>query len=110
MEADRAAVSVVDNPGRHRFETRVGEYLAVAEYHRNGGTITFTHTEVPAPLEGRGIASQLAHTALEQAKAEGLTVIPLCPFIAAYIRRHAEYGALVPPAYRHARQPRGERE
>jgi uncharacterized protein len=100
MESDRGAVTVTDNPAQQRFEAHVGPYLAVAEYERHGTAIIFTHTEVPASIEGRGIAGQLAHTALEQVRAEGLTVIPRCPYIAAYIRRHPEYAALVPPAYR----------
>jgi len=60
-----------------------------------GPNITFTHTEVPEELEGQGIASQLARFALEDARACGLAVIPLCPFINAYIRRHQEYLPLV---------------
>jgi predicted GNAT family acetyltransferase len=100
MELNGDQVRVVDNPQAQRFEAHVGPYLAVAEYERHGTAIVFTHTEVPAPIEGHGIAAQLARTALEQARAEGLAVIPRCPYIAAYIRRHPEYAALVPPAYR----------
>jgi predicted GNAT family acetyltransferase len=100
MAASDAQVRVEDNPQAQQFEAHVGQYLAVAEYERHGSTIIFTHTEVPEPIEGHGIASQLARTALEQARAEGLIVIPRCPYIAAYIRRHPEYAALVPPAYR----------
>ncbi len=91
-------ITVEHNAKEHRYEARAGSYLAVAEYRRSGDTITFTHTGVPKPIEGRGIASQLAHTALEQARAEGLKVIPLCPFFAVYIRRHPEYADLVPPS------------
>lgn len=100
MGHENEGVRVEENPAAHRFEARVGEYLAVAQYRRVGETITFIHTEVPEPLEGRGIASALAHTALEQARADHLTVIPLCPFFASYIRRHSEYAPLVPAAYR----------
>src|SRR6476619_7593552 len=98
MGQDNENVRVEENAAAHRFEARIGEYLAVAEYRRVGEMITFTHTEVPEPLEGRGIASALARTALEQARAEHLTVIPQCPFFASYIRRHAEYSPLVPAA------------
>jgi predicted GNAT family acetyltransferase len=97
MDQENQPVQVEENTAAHRFEARIGDYLAVAEYRRVGDTITFTHTEVPAPLEGRGIASALAHTALEQARTQHLTVIPLCPFFASYIRRHPEYAPLVPP-------------
>lgn len=107
MESDRGAVTVIDNPAQQRFEAHVGPYLAVAEYQRHGTTIVFTHTEVPVLIEGHGIAGQLARAALEQARTEGLTIIPRCPYIAAYIRRHPEYAALVPPAYRNRENVRG---
>ena len=93
-------VVVEDNPAARRYQAQVGEYLAVAEYRLDGDTITFTHTQVPKELEGHGIANKLAHAALEDARARKLTVVPLCPFIASYIRRHQEYLALVDPAHR----------
>jgi predicted GNAT family acetyltransferase len=92
---DGRAIEVVNNLGAGRFEVRVGGALAFAEYHLRGRTITFTHTDVPPALEGRGIGNALARTALEHARAEGLRVVPLCPFIAAFIRRHREYQPLV---------------
>ena len=106
MHGGRDGVTVVHNEAARRFEAAVEGRLAVAEYRRAGEAIVFTHTEVPAALEGRGIANALAHTALERAHDEHLTVIPLCPFFAGYIRRYPEYAALVPEEYR-ARAPRG---
>ena len=50
--------------------------------------------------EGRGCGSRLAAAALEDARREGLDVVPLCPFIARYIERHPEYEQLVAPGYR----------
>lgn len=85
-----------NNTEAHRFELEVDGHLAKAWYRLSPGTITFTHTEVPDELSGQGIGTKLAKAALDYAKAENLTVVPLCPFIAAYIKRHrAEYGDLV---------------
>jgi uncharacterized protein len=89
------AVEVVNNPERHRFEARVDGVLSQVGYRINGSEITFTHTEVPESLFGRGIANQLAQTALNFARDNGMKVVPLCPFIAAYIKRHPEYQTLV---------------
>jgi predicted GNAT family acetyltransferase len=100
MNGKGDAVDVVDNEAEHRYEARVDGQLAVLTYRRSGDRITFIHTGVPAALEGRGIAGTLARVALEDARAAGLAVIPRCPYIAAYIRRHPEYADLVPPAER----------
>lgn len=86
-----------DNQQEHRFEIVVDGHLGAAYYTREAGVITFTHTDVAKELGGRGIGTMLAKYGLDQARAEGLKVVPLCPFIAAYIKRHPEYQVLVLP-------------
>jgi predicted GNAT family acetyltransferase len=81
---------VVDNPVHHRFELEADGHIAFANYHRAGGTITFTHTIVPPDLQGRGIGSILVKAALAAVRAEGLKVVPECPFVRAYIGKHPE--------------------
>jgi len=95
MQGNIDDVTVENNEAAQRFEVKVGNQLAVVEYRRAGNNIIFTHTGVPPALEGQGIASKLARSALEYAQQEQLTVVPLCPFVASYIRRHPEYQALV---------------
>lgn len=95
MKIDVQQLDVHNNQAASRFEVALGDELGVIEYQKDGSVYIFTHTEVPAAYEGQGIANQLAHAALETAKAEGAQVIPLCPFVNAYIRRHKEYEALV---------------
>lgn len=86
-------VQVIHNEAANRFEVDVEGKIAHADYIKGSGgtTLIFTHTEVPEELEGQGIGSKLARTALEYAKAENLRVQPLCPFIRGYIERHPEY-------------------
>ena len=86
---------VRDNPKHRRYEVVLGDRLGLIAYRLAGDTITFTHTEVPEELAGRGIAGRMARFALDGARARGLRVVPLCPFVAAYIRRHPEYQDLV---------------
>jgi uncharacterized protein len=95
MASEGRDLAVRDNRAASRYEAEVEGNLAVVEYLLGGSNITFTHTEVPEELEGRGIASQLARFVLDDARTRGLAVIPLCPFINAYIRRHPEYQDLV---------------
>ncbi|MEA2930959.1 MAG: uncharacterized protein QOG38_3387 [Hyphomicrobiales bacterium] len=87
--------SVRDNAALRRFELDAGGGVAFATYHRAGGVISFMHTETPRALRGRGIASALIQGALEAARAEGLTVKALCPFVSDYIAAHPEFGDLV---------------
>ena len=89
---------VTNNRDEHRYEVKVDEQLAVLTYKQQAGRITFLHTGVPPALEGRGIANQLASFALEEARTQHLTVVPLCPFVASYIRRHREYLPLLTEA------------
>jgi uncharacterized protein len=100
MNIDIDSVRVENNEAARRFEARIDEYLAVVQYRRAGDTITFIHTEVPEALEGHGIAAKLARTALEYARAHKLAVVPLCPYVASYIRRHPEYQDLVDAKHR----------
>lgn len=94
-EERKSPADVVDNPAANRFELEVGGDVAVLEYAREGGRLLLVHTEVPEALEGRGYASVLARAALDQAKAKGLKVVPMCPFVRAYLRRHHEYDSIV---------------
>ena len=97
MTADSTdAIQVTDNRGAARYEIHVdGVRGGMAMYNRTATAITFTHTEIAPEFEGRGLASRLAVVALDAARADGLRVVPQCPFFAEYIRRHPAYQDLV---------------
>ena len=82
---------VHDNPARNRFELDLDGHTAFATYRRDGGVLAILHTEVPKALNGRGIGSQLVRGLLEIARAEGLKIKPLCPFVVAYMDKHPDY-------------------
>lgn len=93
--------TVVNVPEASRYELRDGErMIGEAAYHRRDGRIALIHTEVDEALEGRGLGSTLVATALDDARREGLEVVPLCPFVAAFIERNPEYQDLVATDYR----------
>ena len=83
------------NPDQHRFETSVDNLLCVIDYRLDGKNLTLPHVGVAKALEGRGIAGELTRTALDWARAENYRVIPVCPYVQAWIRRHPEYQDLV---------------
>jgi predicted GNAT family acetyltransferase len=86
---------VVNNLEKHRYELAVDGHIAATYYEIADGVITFVHTEVPPELGGKGIGSQLIKGALDQVRSEGLKVIAQCPFVKAYIGKHAEYADLL---------------
>jgi predicted GNAT family acetyltransferase len=81
---------VRNNEAAHQYELEVDGQLALAAYRPGHGRITFTHTEVPDALEGRGIGSKLVEAALEDVRAQGLKVVPACQFVKHYIDKHPE--------------------
>ncbi|MBG9389852.1 GNAT family N-acetyltransferase [Caenimonas aquaedulcis] len=83
--------SFTDNPAAHRFELRHGGALAAhADYTLGGGTITFVHTEVLKEYEGQGLGSRIAKSAFEEVRRRGLEAIPVCSFMAGYLRKHPQ--------------------
>lgn len=86
---------VRQNSGLHRFEMDVAGGTALAFYRLAGDVMTFTHTEVPAPLRGRGLGSRMMHGVLQNVRAQGLRVVPRCPFVAGFIDRHPQYADLL---------------
>lgn len=89
--AEVSDLQIRDNPEEQRFEIDLDDgSMAIAEYRLHPGKIIFTHTEVPEAHEGQGIGSALVRFALGSARERGLRVVPICPFFAAYIERHAE--------------------
>ena len=69
--------------------------VGYARYVRRGGRVYFVHTEIEPGHEGAGLGSTLAKSALDAERALGEPVVPLCPFIRAYIDRHPEYVGIV---------------
>jgi predicted GNAT family acetyltransferase len=86
---------VVNNRAHHRYELTVDGHLAATYYAISDGVITFIHTEVPPELGGKGVGSRLIRGALDQVRAEGLKVIPQCPFVKAFIGKHSDYADLL---------------
>jgi uncharacterized protein len=92
-----ATPEIADHAERHRYELALGGKLAAhIDYRMRGGdTIDLIHTEVATEHEGKGLGSQIARHALDDARSRGLKVIASCSYIAGYVRKHPEYGGLL---------------
>lgn len=86
---------VTNNANEQRYELAFDGELAIAAYEKRGDTIVFTHTEVPAALEGKGVGSRLIKGALADVRAHGGRVVGECSFVAAYLDRHPDQQDLV---------------
>lgn len=85
---------IVEVPERERFEMPVDGDVAILTRERHGNRLVLVHTEVPPAYRGKGAASRLVRGVLDQARAEGAVVVPICPFVKAFLRKHPEYQAL----------------
>jgi predicted GNAT family acetyltransferase len=95
MTESNEMTEVVNNTAQQRYELTVDGHLAATYYKVTEGVITFVHTEVPPELGGKGIGSKLIRGALDQVRADGLKVIPECPFVRAFIEKNAPYQDLL---------------
>jgi predicted GNAT family acetyltransferase len=93
---DAGAVTVRDNPAESRYELHVDGALAgELRYRTRPGVVVLVHTEIDPSLEGRGLAARLVGGALDDIRSRGLRIVPVCPYVRAFLRRHAEYGDLL---------------
>ena len=92
------AISIVNNEKEQQFQVMAEGEKAFLEYRMHDGVIVLMHTEVPAKLAGRGIASALATFAMEFARSHGLPVKVYCPFVTTWLQKHPEYMDMVVPS------------
>jgi uncharacterized protein len=91
-----SAAEIVDDKEQSRYETHLdGETVAVADYVKQPGIVSFTHTETFAGHKGQGHAGRMIDRALRDAREEELEVVPFCWFVAEYIGAHREFLPLV---------------
>ncbi|PIQ20459.1 MAG: GNAT family N-acetyltransferase, partial [Cytophagales bacterium CG18_big_fil_WC_8_21_14_2_50_42_9] len=72
-----------------------GDQAELAYAQPQDDILDFQHTFVPEDYRGEGLADKLIKTGLEYAQDNGYKVIPSCPAVAAYMRRHKEYESLM---------------
>lgn len=91
---------LVLNENQKRVELTVGNEVAFIEYILTTENVMYlTHTEVPVALEGKGLGGSIVFKALNYIKEKGYTLAPLCPFVAAYLKKHPEWQSLLAKGY-----------
>ncbi len=100
MNFSPADQQVVNNQAESRFEVMLDAGVAMAQYREGRSRIAFIHTEVPREYSGRGLAARIVRVGLDYAQEKGLAVLPFCPYVRAFIKRHEEYQPLVDPGFK----------
>src|SRR6266851_5182166 len=98
MESSATGSPVLtDNPAASRYELHVdGKLAGFVEYRLRGEVISLVHTEVEPAFQGEHLATHLARYSLDDARKRELAVLPFCPYITSWIKKHPEYTDLVP--------------
>ena len=98
MKEEYVKLEVIKNEKENRFEMNVDDSTAIIVYKEYPGKIALIHTEVPPVLEGRGVATAIIEKALHYIEQNNLKLIPLCPVVVAYVKRHPEWNRIVDQA------------
>lgn len=92
--------SIKNNTHKHRFELQTDGKLSIVEYQQvDDETLALTHTEVDPSLEGHGVGSKLVEGVLQYIEQHDQKIVPLCPFVSVFLKRHPDWNRLVSTAY-----------
>jgi len=95
MKEEYNDLELVKNESKRRFELTVEGYTAFIDFKERPGVITLIHTESPEELAGRGVATALIEKTLFYLEEHGYQLVPLCPLVFAYIKRHLDWVRIV---------------
>lgn len=96
-DGEAPVLTVVHNPERNRYELQAdNRTIGFSIYGRRANhQVVFTHTEVDDSYAGQGLAARLTQFALDDVRASGGRIVPICPYVTAYLRKHHEYDDIV---------------
>ncbi len=95
MKPEFESLELRVNEKQKRFELEYNGYIGFINYGDFGNSIALVHTEVEPELQGTGIASALVEKTLTHLKEQGKEILPFCPYVFAYIKKHPEWKAIV---------------
>ncbi|MFF0431412.1 GNAT family N-acetyltransferase [Streptomyces sp. NPDC004327] len=86
------------NDARHRYEILVDDQRAgLTSYRDRDDRRVFFHTEIDDAYGGRGLASILVEEALTDVRAAGMRIVPVCPYVAKFLKKHTEFADITDP-------------
>ncbi|MFC7772754.1 GNAT family N-acetyltransferase [Flavobacterium sp. GCM10027622] len=100
MKPEFEPIPLIKNETKHQFEISIDEHKALIAYKETEGVIALIHTEVEPELEGKGAATAVIEKTLDYIKKDQYKLVPLCPLVFAYIKRHPEWKEIVDPNFK----------
>ena len=95
MNEEYLNVPLIKNTDKNRFELITDTYTTFIEFKERGKKIWLIHTETPEELKGKGSATAIVEKTLVYLEENGYKMVPLCPFVAAYLKRHPEWSSIL---------------
>lgn len=99
MKEEFIKLPLIKNEEKQRFELAVDGHIAFIEYEESEKIIRLIHTESPEAIAGRGVATALIEKTLNYLEENSYGLVPVCPLVFAYVKRHPEWKKLVPSKY-----------
>ncbi|MGW2763274.1 GNAT family N-acetyltransferase [Streptomyces sp. NPDC001275] len=98
MSQPSTAATVQRADAKHRYEILVdGKRAGLTAYRDRGEQRVFYHTEIDDAFAGQGLASQLVQEALTDVRASGKRIVPVCPYVAKFLKKHEEFADITDP-------------
>lgn len=95
MKDEFITVPLIKNETKRRFEIEIDGHIAFIDYKDYGSQIALVHTEVPELLGGRGVAAALVEKTFNYLKEQNQLLLPFCPYVFAYLKKHPEWKYMV---------------
>lgn len=95
MAMEDKDISFTNNEAIHNFELIVDKQRAFIDYQLKGDKIYLVHTQVPVDLRDQGIAAIIVEKALQYIDEHHLKLVPLCPYVQQYLKRHPQWDRLL---------------
>ncbi|UOK41822.1 MULTISPECIES: GNAT family N-acetyltransferase [Flavobacterium] len=95
MKPEYLEITLVKNEEKHQFEITVDGHKAFIVYKEKPHVIKLIHTETEPELEGKGAGTAVIEKTLTYIEDNDYKLVPLCPFVFAYIKRHPEWKRIV---------------
>ncbi|MBT2550529.1 GNAT family N-acetyltransferase [Arthrobacter sp. ISL-65] len=101
---NQATITVRNTPERHRYEILDGDAIIGKAHYlphdgNKGRERIFYHTTVSEDYAGQGLAARLVQEALDDTLAAGIAVVPVCPYVKVWLRKHPDYQPLMTPVH-----------